>query len=145
MVSKFLREKLGVILAIALGLCSILSSAPNTPKGVQCPTAPIQSVAQIIFMKDCCGKLLPRTIFRKPREGEAGFLQCLCAEKKAADAHQKTESNEASRFALLDVLSPAIGINVYLELMLDRKEYSYFESAVVGNLSEPPIPPPRFV
>ena len=49
--------------------------------GVQCPTAPIQTIESPVY--SCCHKLLGY-VSRSVQPGDKGFVQCKCAEKKAA-------------------------------------------------------------
>ncbi len=63
-----------------LGLALI--GSPRTPLGRHCPTAPVQTVVEKTV--DCCGNLV--RVERKPRPGEASFVQCRCAERKTRDA-----------------------------------------------------------
>ena len=59
----------------------------TTTVGVQCPTAPIQTIS--VPIHDCCGKTVGYTQ-RKPQLGEKGFMQCQCAEKRTSD--QKSQA-----------------------------------------------------
>lgn len=135
----------GIVLSVVLGLCSVPYVSPMTPKGVQCPTAPVQSVTEVVYVKNCCGKLVPKTIQRKPREGESTFLQCRCAEKKEADSQQKPESNESSRFSFVAILTPIIDFKVPVALVLRNVGIMCLEAAIPSDQTEPLTPPPRLV
>jgi len=66
-----------------MAVCFLLYSVlplNATPGGVQCPTAPVQSIT--VAIHDCCGKLAGFTT-RAPKLGDKSFVQCHCAEKKA--------------------------------------------------------------
>ncbi|GEM_PF-1499898 len=75
------RQILALVLTALLLWCSVSRAATVTPRGVQCPTATVQSV--VVAKRDCCDRIVGYEV-RKPKEGEQGFLQCRCAEKKAA-------------------------------------------------------------
>lgn len=143
--ARSLRELRSIFLAAVLGLCSVLHVAPITPKGRQCPTAPVQVVTEVTYEKDCCGKLVTRSIQRKPRDGELGFVQCRCAEKKAAETQQKTESSESSRFSLVAVLNPLVQFKLHL-VSVPRNGCSVdVQAEVLDDQHEPLIPPPRSI
>ena|SRR5579862_4992475 len=75
-----------IVLAFLVGLCSATSMFPLTPDGVQCPTAPIQTIAVPV---SCCGKVIGYQQ-RAPKPGEPGFVQCRCAEKRSPMRHSAT-------------------------------------------------------
>ena len=70
-----------ILATLAMVCASLFGFVPATPKGVQCPTAAVQTVT----VRTCCGRLVTRA----PEPGERAFLQCRCAEKKTA-AHDST-------------------------------------------------------
>ncbi len=76
------RASVGIIVLTVMvcfvGLGSI-GQYSFTPQGVQCPTAPVQT---ILAAKLCCGSVVGYEQ-RAPKPGEAGFLQCRCSEKRA--------------------------------------------------------------
>ena len=72
----FPKPLAAILAAMALLCTAFFGFAAPTPKGVQCPTAPVQRVVA----RDCCGK----PIVRAPKLGEKSFVQCRCAEKKSA-------------------------------------------------------------
>lgn len=144
-VARAISRIRGIVLAVVFGLCSVLHLSPLTPKGVQCPTAPVQSVTEVVYVKNCCGKIVPQTIQRKPREGESAFVQCRCAEKKAAETQQKTESNESSRFSFVAILTPNIDFKVPVALVFCNLGIMCPESAILSDQTEPLTPPPRLV
>ncbi|HVT10996.1 MAG TPA: hypothetical protein VHE55_01910 [Fimbriimonadaceae bacterium] len=76
----FAGNLLLVMLACCVAFFSV-SPPPMTPDGKQCPTAPIQTIS--VPVKSCCGKVLCYE-HRAPKPGEAGFVQCRCAEKRAS-------------------------------------------------------------
>lgn len=69
-----------ILLACWLFVCVGLQFHPMTPDGVQCPTAPVQSV--LVPIKVACGCVVGYRA-RAPKPGEKGFVQCRCAEKKS--------------------------------------------------------------
>ena len=73
-----LRNVLAVVVAAWFFLYSVLPTAA-TPYGVQCPTAPVQTIT--VAMRICCGKVA-RIATRAPKPGDKDFVQCRCAEKK---------------------------------------------------------------
>lgn len=77
---KGTRQLLALVLTALLVWCAVSRAATVTPRGVQCPTAAVQTA--VFAKRDCCGKVVGYEA-RAPREGEKGFLQCRCAEKKA--------------------------------------------------------------
>lgn len=70
-----------LLLAACLLVCSGFQVCLQTPHGIQCPTAPIQKIT--VTKRDCCGRVVGYET-RAPKPGEAGFMQCHCAEKKAS-------------------------------------------------------------
>lgn len=139
-------EKLrGVVLAVVFALCSVLYVVPVTPKGIQCPTAPVQSVTEVVASKDSTGKVVEQSIKRMPREGEKGFLQCRCAEKRAAEGQDRKESNESKRFCFIAIFLPLIDTKFQLSLGNDKRVITFLASICLSNQTEPLIPPPKFV
>jgi hypothetical protein len=71
------------LFAILITLCFLLQSVfcfrTITPAGVQCPTAPVQTV--VVKSQRCCEKS-GHVVVRAPKPGDKGFVQCRCAEKK---------------------------------------------------------------
>lgn len=61
--------------------CMAFQFHPRTVAGKQCPTAPVQQTT--VAIKSCCGRVIGYEV-RAPRPGESAFVQCHCAEKKAA-------------------------------------------------------------
>ncbi len=73
-----MRRPLVAIAALMALLCACLFGFAPTRAGVQCPTAPVQT----LVVKDCCGRIVKRA----PRPGDRTFVQCRCSERKAASA-----------------------------------------------------------
>src|SRR4029077_19949302 len=67
-------------LVALLFAATAFQSLPLTQEGRQCPTAPIQSV--LVGLSKPCG-CPPVYVRRAPRPGEAGFVQCRCAERQS--------------------------------------------------------------
>lgn len=87
---------------VALGLlCATFAGFAVTPRGVQCPTAPVQTVV----VRDCCGRLVARV----PKPGERTFVQCRCAEKKTAPQKAVASGSKVELFvpAPLDFEAPS--------------------------------------
>ncbi|HWD39218.1 MAG TPA: hypothetical protein VG944_10245 [Fimbriimonas sp.] len=74
------RRGLAIVLGLIVGFYCCALGYPLTPEGVQCPTAPIQWVAVVGHTRCGC----PTVSVRKTQKGDAGFVQCTCAEKKKA-------------------------------------------------------------
>jgi hypothetical protein len=73
---------LAILLALWLFGCTAFQYQPATPFGVQCPTAPVQTVT--VAVRDCCGKIVGlRRV--APAPGQREFVQCRCAEKAKAE------------------------------------------------------------
>lgn len=60
-------------------MCTAFQYHPRTAKGVHCPTAVVQ-VVEVVTKRTCCNKVAH--VERKPKPGDAAFVQCRCAEKK---------------------------------------------------------------
>jgi hypothetical protein len=135
----------GMFLAATLFLWSY-PWFPHTARGVQCPTATVQTVTEVSLVRNCCGKLVAKTIQRKPREGEPGFKQCRCAEKKAADAQQKSEASESSRPALaIAILNPLFQFQAVSILPAAIQAHTYLFSSSFSPAFAPPTPPPQLI
>ena len=73
---------IALLVAVMFLMGSSLRLTPQTRVGVQCPTAPIQSV--LVPVKNKCGCVIAyRSV--TPKLGDKAFVQCRCAEKKSAD------------------------------------------------------------
>lgn len=91
----FSREAIfAFLLSLLLAGTSSVHFSPRTPIGVHCPTAVVQWVETGLNHQ-----------VRKPQLGEKTFLQCHCAEKKAA---QKAipQTKEREEWLLLTVVVP---------------------------------------
>lgn len=132
-----------IVLSLALLLTNTSTFLSQTPRGIQCPTATVQQVTEVTYVKDCCGKLVAVTKVRKPKEGEAGFKQCRCAEKKSAEKQEEAKSTETRPSV---IMLPANSASVTLRLPL-------FNSSAIESLwaqvqretptFSPPTPPPQ--
>ncbi|ODU52059.1 MAG: hypothetical protein BGO01_00310 [Armatimonadetes bacterium 55-13] len=120
-----------VLMAIWLLGCTAFQFHPRTREGLQCPTAVVQTVKEPVY---CCGEVVGYTE-RAPQPGESSFVQCRCAEKKAADhalsMPPKLEAFPAPRFVfeVPVALAPVWTVHPYTR---------EFESWTVP----PPTPPP---
>ena len=86
-----------ILATLGLVCATLFGFVPSTPKGIQCPTAPVQAV----FVRNCCGRLVARA----PKPGERAFVQCRCAEKRAA-AHDAVAPTKIDFF--LATAEPAV-------------------------------------
>ena len=77
---QWLMALVATILSASLATVSSFAGMPCTPAGIQCPTATVQTVTVDVY--DCCGHVIGH-LTRAPRQGEKGFVQCRCAEKKS--------------------------------------------------------------
>ena len=136
----------GLFLATILIASTSFTWLPQTPKGVQCPTAAVQVVTAVAYVRDCCGKLVAKTFQHTPREGEPGFKQCRCAEKKAAEHQQKTDSVHSSRSTLIvAVLNPRLEFRGWALLQLEPQAHFYTPLSHALPAFAPPTPPPQLV
>jgi hypothetical protein len=98
-------DVLSILLAVLLVAWVGFQHFPCTPDGVQCPTAPVQTVLKPL--KAQCGCIVGFKAV-KPKPGDKGFVQCRCAEKKSAE---HTLSG-APKVDLLAVRPPALNMPV---------------------------------
>lgn len=133
----FAYRGLAILAAIAFLLNAILVVPPRTRIGLQCPTAPIQTITITHIDKDCCGHPIEVTERRAPRPGEPGFKQCACAEKKAA---QTAEDRAFSKFAFftLPETEPELRLPARMRSLCDQS----YRCPKVRSEEEPPVPPP---
>jgi len=110
---------------------SFLQGVPRTAAGTQCPTAPVQTVK--VAVKDCCN----RTVMKKvaPKPGSKYFLQCRCAEKKAA--HEVASSG--TRLELFTTEVPALATPAALPRLFQRHRLT---ETVLHVASPPRLRPP---
>ena len=114
-----------------------LLNVPKTRQGLQCPTAPVQSITVTEVKKDCCGHPVTLSVTRKPKPGEPGFQQCNCAEKQASQTAEDRGPAKSIVFVL-----PAPGETPEFTL-IPRSPVT--ADRQVANLSvdlDPPVPPP---
>lgn len=130
-----------IAFAIALLFCSF---PQMTPRGVQCPTAPVQHIVDTVSVLNCCGKLEIRTVVRQPKEGELGFKQCFCAERKSADAQTALPSTDSKVVPTADLPS-ALWTQRWKPLWIPRVSIASISDGS-GDLDPfaPDPPPPRF-
>ena len=136
-----LNRLIGILLSIALASMHIGVKMPVTQRGIQCPTATVQQITEAKLVKNCCGVWVSQTTLRKPREGEPGFKQCRCAEKKAVDHEEEkmaTESNKPISVAILTETFSASFLEAFdvpfVKLTLKPKDQT--------TPTNPPITPP---
>ncbi len=81
-----LRHRGSNFFAVFMALCVLsltsLQVCPQTPTGVQCPTAPVQAILKPV--KAHCGCVVAFKLVA-PKPGDKAFVQCHCAEKKSAE------------------------------------------------------------
>lgn len=121
-----------VFMALWLLGCVAFQNYFSTPYGLQCPTAPVQSVT--VAVKDCCGHIV-RKLTEAPKPGGKFFVQCRCAEKQHAQqdsaAPNKLEPFSPSPFVLEIPIAPTE----------PRTRHSYSAANAFLSLS-PLVPPP---
>jgi len=122
-----------ILLAVWLFVCAASQTFPTTPTGVQCPTAPVQSVS--VAIKDCCGKVIGH-VTRAPKLGEKGFLQCRCAEKKAP---KQDSAATAPRF---EVFTSSPVCLVFPSAIPPVRESFRYIAAASSAENTPATPPP---
>lgn len=141
----WLRGLSGSFLSLIVAFITCFTWTPATPRGVQCPTAPVQKVVSIEYVRNCCGKLVPKETVRAPREGEPEFKQCRCAEKKSAEKQEESKSAEPRPQLVFDVR------------ISDHSEFGHFiviaaapievpiDSGCPAPIFSPPTPPPQVI
>lgn len=136
-------ERLSVwILSVALILLTSPFGTRLTPRGVQCPTAPVQQVVEVVQTRDAHGHLVGMTIVRKPQEGEAGFKQCRCAEKKSAPRDTQANSAE-SKFVPILAFAELVRIDPPVATPEVGSKRPTFVIAEPDAPHSPPTPPPQ--
>lgn len=105
------------LLAVVVMLASASFTLPSTRKGIQCPTAPIQKVVVNEVEKLSDGETAMVQVERTPQPGDPGFVQCHCAEKKAAKQIQAVASDLKEIPAILseapqNLSSPSVQVRV---------------------------------
>lgn len=145
--SRRYREEARQALSLFLCICLLWLALPLgfqlTPKGIQCPTAPIQHIAETVLVRNCCGDIVTQTVVRAPREGEAEFKQCQCAERKTAEKEGQTQLFETR---LLPTLICGAMNDWRVAIPIDQMPRSLTLLKVGRLLSRSPIPtipPPR--
>jgi len=147
--TKALHSKLGALIALLLSVAVAMLTTPIstvvTPRGVQCPTARIQTVTEVRYVRNCCGKLVAQTIERAPREGEAEFKQCRCAEKKALERHDQAKSAD-SRPSLTVWFEAESSCQIFtISVAMPRQKIPWTTGQFASVLRSPDSPPPRFI
>lgn len=139
------RAVVAWVLACAVALLGCYGFAPSTPRGKQCPTAAVQEVTDVKYVKTCCGKLVAVKFKRAPREGEAGYKQCQCAEKKASEKDDQTKSAEhrvAPPMHIARAMNDSLG---FLIVPADTARETTADSAPEAVVFSPPTPPPQLI
>jgi hypothetical protein len=136
---------IGIVLSIALASMQFGAKMPVTQRGIQCPTAAIQEITEVKLVKNCCGKLVPQTTVRKPREGEAGFKQCRCAEKKAVDHEEEKTATEPTKPVSVAMISTSDLVMIPSALEIPHVEVVLVVADQVPPTSPPLTPPPQLV
>lgn len=145
MANRFGQRLIASVLGVAITSLNFGSSLPVTKRGVQCPTAAIQTVVEVEHEKNCCGELVAKTIVREPREGEVGFKQCCCAEKKAADHKVEKQTTSVSKPTLVCALGDKFPNQSYEPIISSPKISSLAGSSCIGPVFEPPTPPSQSI
>ena len=132
------------LLSMALAILTCTFAMPETVRGVQCPTAPVQMVKDVKYVRNCCGHLVAVSITRAPREGDAAFKQCRCAEKQAAEKQAQAKSSE-NRGLIVVYLNHQDLISQIQRLAVSQAT-PRLQAAVWCSLSsDPATPPPQFI
>lgn len=131
------RQILALVLTALLLWCSVSRAATVTPRGVQCPTAAVQEI--LVAKRDCCDRIVGYEV-RKPREGEKGFKQCQCAEKKVAQ-HGAAEV-PAPRVEAMFAIAAPLALSLPSRLPEALAEDTYLERLTVVP-SPPSVRPPQ--
>jgi len=137
------RALVAWVLAFAIAVLGCFGFAPSTPRGLQCPTASVQEVTVVEYVKTCCGKLVPVTVKRAPREGEAGFKQCQCSEKKAADKDDQAKSAEHRVAPPMHVAQALTADFAYLLVTRDDSRPTPSDRTSDSVAFSPTTPPPQ--
>lgn len=128
------RQILALVLTALLVWGSVSRAASVTPRGVQCPTAAVQSV--VVAQRDCCGRIVGYEV-RKPKEGERDFLQCRCAEKR--NATHSVDATSVPSFHAIPSSFPSLTIPAAPPL----PRVTHFYAALWADWrSAPPTRPP---
>ena len=122
---------------------SVQSHRTFTKAGTHCPTASVQTVAKVVYEKDCCGRPLAKVIEAQPEQGDKSFKQCRCAETKTSSAHDSAHFDAGQARLAADTM-----INEWMPegalLSLHRASCFLPPLAMPGTGgSAPPTPPPQ--
>lgn len=139
------RAVIAWVLAFAIAALGSFGFAPSTPQGKQCPTAAVQEVVEVKYVKTCCGKVVPVKFKRAPREGEAGFKQCQCAEKKAADKDDQARAAEYCVVPQMHVAQALPADFAYPIVGGDKSRPASTCRTTENVVFSPPTPPPQFI
>lgn len=132
------RGRLAALLMAALfGWASSTQITACTPNGVQCPTAPVQTVVETL---SCCGKTVGYAQ-RPVRPGDKGFVQCRCAEKRAAQ-HSSSVGPQAPHYEMLCAQPLTIALPI---LAQDRTPTDFVAPGVTSTRRSPSVPPPSLL
>jgi len=124
-----------VLLALLFFVCVGSPFSSRTEDGVQCPTAPVQTVMKAI--KSPCGCVIGYRV-SAPKPGDKGFVQCRCAEKKSAERTVwRAPKNEALPMSVASVDVPFAPCFAF--------DFVGVESGFVPVVAAPLIHPPTLV
>lgn len=126
---------------VTIWLMSATSYYPVTPEGVHCPTASVQTVTEITYVRDCCGNLVAQSSTRAPEIGEAEFKQCRCAEEDSAQREVAQEKNLSSFHVVsLPVSTSDLAVRSWLSWPCQPIRHADF--LLRSACLPPPTPPP---
>lgn len=117
-------------------LSSAFSSVRISPKGVQCPTAPVQKVRFKVAVTDAKGVVTLKEISRAPKPGELYFKVCECSEKKPNKASQDSSVLVATIWFMPEPI--ALPHPTQLDSVLAEADLP----SSIPALNTPPVPPP---
>jgi hypothetical protein len=107
---------------------------PITPAGIQCPNAPVQSIA--VPIRNCCGEVVGYTN-RAPKPGDKEFVQCRCAEKQTA----KQKLISGPRFEPFPATTPQLAESTILPEAAPAGGYDpHYDSVDTSPSVRPPVP-----
>ena len=140
-VGKYLRVARWVALAFFFAFSTVLNAFPKTALGIHCPTAAVQLVAKVSPKSDSIE-------VRKPKAGEAEFLQCRCAESKTSAPKANLSSKEVPTVQSADAgATPSLPFLLVLNpgFPIETTEASWPQIVTRRSVwaSTPSTPPPN--
>lgn len=136
------RGFLAALACCYLAIGSLARVTGLTPKGVHCPTAPVQEVA--VEQGEPGSPEAPQTFqTRKPKPGDPGFVQCQCAEKKAASAEAAKEKSSGSEPFTPSLEPPSSQFRILAPALRCPWPRMELDERVPSLARAPQCPPPK--